>query len=51
MSLSVEMKVFFKKVARKKYSLACDVYHVLVTGKEVTSDVRNKVQQALRLAV
>ena len=49
MSLSVEMKIFLKKWPAN-FSLACDVYHVFLTGKEVMPDVRNKVPQALRLA-
>lgn len=50
MPLSVEMKAFFEKVASKNFRLACDVYHVLATGKEITPEVRDMVQQALRLA-
>ena len=50
MSLSVEMKAFFEKVARKNFRLACDVYHVLATGKEISPEEHTKVKQALRLA-
>ncbi len=50
MPLSAEMYVFFDKVARKNFSLACDVYHALATGKEITPSLRAKVQEALRLS-
>lgn len=50
MLLSVEMKKFFNKVAQHNFSLACDVYHALSTGQEVTPEVRVKVREALRVA-
>ena len=50
MPLSAEMRVFFDKVARKNFCLACDVYHALATGKEITPSLRAKVQEALRLS-
>jgi len=50
MPLSAEMYVFFDKVARKNFSMACDVYHALATGKEITPSLRAKVQEALRLS-
>lgn len=50
MPLSVEMKMFFEKVSRKNFRLACDVYHVLAFGEKITPEVRNLVRQALRIA-
>lgn len=50
MPLSAEMRVFFDKVARKNFCLACDVYHALATGKEVTPSLRAQVREALRLS-
>ena len=39
MPLSAEMRVFFDKVAKKNFSLACDVYHALKNGQEITPSV------------
>lgn len=50
MPLSAEMYVFFDKVAKKNFSLACDVYHALTNGQEITPSIRAKVQEALRLS-
>lgn len=50
MPLSAEMLEFFDKVARKNFSLACDVYHALATGEEITPSLRAKIQEALRLS-
>jgi len=50
MSLSVEMKKFFDKVAQHNFCLACDVYHALSTGQKVTPEVRGKIREALRVA-
>ena len=50
MSLSAEMRVFFDKVAKKNFCLACDGSHALATGKEITPSIRAKVQEALRLS-
>jgi hypothetical protein len=50
MPLSAEMYVFFDKVAKKNFSLACDVYYALTNGQEITPSVRAKVQEALRLS-
>jgi len=50
MPLSVEMKAFFEKVASKNFSLACDVYHVLRSGEEITPHARSQIRQALRIA-
>uniref|UniRef100_E6QW93 Uncharacterized protein n=1 Tax=mine drainage metagenome TaxID=410659 RepID=E6QW93_9ZZZZ len=50
MPLSAEMYVFFDKVASKNFRLACDVYHVLATGKEVTPEVRGQIRLAIRIA-
>ena len=50
MSLSAEMRVFFDKVAKKNFCLACDVYHALTNGQEITPSIRAKVQEALRLS-
>ena len=49
MPLSAEMRVFFDKVAKKNFSLACDVYHARATGKEITPSIRAQVQEAVRL--
>lgn len=49
MLLSVEMKQFFDKVARKNFRLACDVYYALKSGQEVTPEIRSMVRQALLL--
>ena len=50
MSLSVQQRAFFNKVADKNFKLACDVYHILATGQEATPEVRSMVRQALRIA-
>ncbi len=40
MPLSAEMYVFFDKVAKKNFSLACDVYYALTNGQEITPSIR-----------
>ena len=50
MPLSAEMREFFDKVARMNFSFACDAYHALATGKEITPSLRAQVQEALRLS-
>ena len=50
MPLSAEMREFFDKVARMNFSLACDAYHALATVEEMTSGLRAKVQEVLRLS-
>lgn len=50
MSLSAETKMFFEKVANKNFRLACNVYHALASGQEITPDVRGQIREALRIA-
>lgn len=50
MLLSAKMKLFFEKVANKNFRLACDVYHALAFGKEITPEVRLQIREALRIA-
>jgi hypothetical protein len=50
MSLSIEQRAFFSKVASKNFKLACDVYYALATGKAATPEVRSQIRQALRIA-
>src|SRR3989339_475703 len=50
MSLSTETKRFFEKVASKNFRLACNVYHALVSGQDITPEVRGQIREALRIA-
>jgi len=50
MSLSAETKMFFEKVANKNFRLACNVYHALLSGHDITPEVRGQIHEALRLA-
>lgn len=50
MSLSTETKMFFEKVASKNFRLACNVYHALVSGQDITPEVRGQIREALRIA-
>lgn len=50
MSLSAEMKMFFEKVARKNFRLACNVYHALAFEQVITPEMRSQIREALRIA-
>ena len=50
MSLSAETKMFFEKVANRNFRLACNVYHALLSGHDITPEVRGQIHEALRLA-
>lgn len=50
MSLSAETKMFFEKVASRNFRLACNVYHALASGQELTPEARSQIREALRIA-
>lgn len=50
MSLSAETKLFFEKVANKNFRLACNVYHALLSGQDITLEVKMQIREALRIA-
>lgn len=50
MSLSTNTKIFFEKVARKNFRLACDVYQILAYGQTISPKERYLIRKALQIA-